>query len=207
MLTVRRIHLMIVLGGLALARSAAGEPCSDPSLRADLERESARVDRWVLAWRIAYTGLAVGQLGGAASGAADRDTTRSLWVGGAESALGALGIWASPLRIAVPPATGDACYDRAALREAAARAADAERDAFWIGHIGGLIVNATGSIILAEATTWRAGLLSFATGYPVGLLNTYTMPRASWGRVREPAWTASVQADGRQYRLVVAGAF
>jgi hypothetical protein len=199
---------MIMLGVLAAARTAAGEPCSDAAaLRADLERESARADRWVLAWRIVYTALAAGQLGGAAAGAGDRDTTRSLWVGGAESALGALGVWTSPLRIHVPPATGDACYDRAALREAAARAADDERDAFWTGHIGGLIVNAAGAVILGETTSWRSGLVSFATGYPVGLISTYTMPRASWGRVREPTWTASVMSDGRQYRLVVAGAF
>lgn len=205
---MRRIHLMVLLGVLALPLRATGEPCSDPAvLRAELERESTRVNRWVLAWRIVYTALAAGQLGGAASGAADRDTTRSLWVGGAQSTLGALGFWLSPLRITVPPATGDACFDRAALREAAARAADDERDAFWTAHIGGLIVSATGAIVLGETTSWRAGLVSFATGYPVGLIQTYTMPRASWARVREPAWTASVMADGRQYRLVVAGAF
>ena len=107
----------------------------------------------------------------------------------------------------MPPATGDACYDRAALREAAARAADDERDAFWTAHIGGLIVNAGAFVLLAETTSWKTGLLSFATGYPVGLLSTYTMPRTSWARVREPTWTASVVVTGRQYGLVVAGAF
>lgn len=203
-----RTGLLILLAVAAVPRRAAGEPCSDAgALRLELEREATRADRWVLAWRIVYTALAVGELGGAASGAADRDTTRSLWVGGAKSTLGALGFWLSPLRIRVPPATGDACYDRAALREAAARAADDERDAFWTAHIGGLIVNAAGAIVLGETTSWRSGLLSFATGYPVGLLSAYTMPRASWARVREPAWTASVMADGRQYRLVVTGAF
>lgn len=203
-----RIRLVILLGALALPHRAAGEPCSDAgALRADLEHESTRADRWVLAWRIVYTALAAGELGGAASGAAGRDTTRSLWVGGAKSTLGALGFWLTPLRIGVPPATGDACTDRAALRAAAERAAADERRTFWTAHIGGLIVNAAGAIVLAEATSWRTGLLSFATGYPVGLLSTYTMPRASWARVREPAWTASVVAGGRQYGLVVTGAF
>jgi hypothetical protein len=206
---VGRIHPVILLVALALPLRAAGEPlCSDPAaLRADLEREATRADRWVLAWRIVYTALAAGELGGAVSGAGDRDTTRSLWVGGAKSTLGALGFWLSPLRIKVPPPTGDACYDRAALREAAERAAADERDAFWTAHIGGLIVNTAGAIILGEITSWRQGLVSFATGYPVGLLSTYTMPRASWARVREPAWTASVVVTGRQYGLVVAGAF
>lgn len=205
---MRRIHLAILLGALALPLHASGEPCSDAgALRAELEHESARVDRWVLAWRIVYTAAAAGELGIAASGVAGHDNTRSAWVGGGKSTLAALGFWVTPLRIKVPPATGDACYDRAALREAAARAADDERDAFWTAHIGGLIVNAGATLLLAELTSWKTGLLSFATGYPVGLLSTYTMPRASWARVREPAWTASVVADGQRYGLVVAGAF
>ena len=57
----------------------------------------------------------------------------------------------------MPPATGDACHDRAALREAAARAADDERDAFWTAHIGGLIVNAAGAVVLGETTGWFLG--------------------------------------------------
>ena len=206
---MRRIHLVILLGALVLPHRAAGETwCSDAgALRAELERESRRVDRWVLAWRIVYTAAAAGELGIAASGVASHDNTLSAWVGGGKSTLAALGFWLTPLRIKVPPATGDACFDRAALRAAAERAAADERDAFWTAHIGGLIVNAGATLLLAETTSWKTGLLSFATGYPVGLLSTYTMPRASWARVREPVWTASVVADGRRYGLVVAGAF
>jgi hypothetical protein len=205
---VGRIRLLILLGVLGLPLRAAGESCSDPAaLRADLEHESARVDRWVLAWRIVYTAAAAGEFGIAASGVAGHDTTVSAWVGGGKSTLAALGYWVTPLRIKVPPPTGDACYDRAALREAAARAADDERDAFWTAHIGGLIVNAGAFLLLAETTSWKTGLMSFATGYPVGLLSTYTMPRTSWARVREPTWTASAVVTGRQYGLVVAGAF
>lgn len=209
MVRIRLVVLLAVLAVLASSLPAAAEPlCGDPAaLRADLEKESARARHWVLAWRIVYTTSAVGELGIAASGVASHDDTLSAWVGGGKSTLAALGYWLSPLRITVPPATGDACFDRAALREAAARAADDERDAFWTAHIGGLIVNAGAAILLAETASWRTALLSFATGYPVGLLSTYTMPRASWARVREPAWTASVVADGRRYALVVAGAF
>jgi hypothetical protein len=203
-----RIRLLITLGALALPLRATGEPCGDAgALRAELEQEAVRADRWNLAWRIVYTAAAAGQLGVAASGVADHDNTQSLWVGGAKSTLAALGRWWSPLRIDVPPPTGDACTDRAALRAAAERAAADERRAFWLSHIGGLIVGAAGTIVLAETASWKAGLLSFATGYPVGLLSTYTMPRVSWARVREPAWTASVVAGGRQYALIVAGAF
>lgn len=83
-----RARLVITLAVLAFARAAVAEPCGDPgALRAELERESARADHWLLAWRIVYTAAAAAQLGGAASGAADRDNTRALWVGGAESGI------------------------------------------------------------------------------------------------------------------------
>ena len=128
-----RVRLVIALGVVAMARAAAAEPCGDASaLRAELEQESARADHWVLAWRIAYTALAAGELGGAVSGVADHDNTLSLWVGGAKSTLGALGVWLSPLGIDVPPPTGDACTDRAALRATAERAAADERRSFWL---------------------------------------------------------------------------
>ena len=201
-------RVLIPLAVLALARSAAASPCGDPSaLRGELERESARMDHWVLAWRIAYTAGTVAQFAGAASGAADHDNTRSLYVGGAESAIAALGFWFSPLRIHVPAPTGDACADRNALREVSERAADDERDNFWLGHIGGVIINGAGAIVLGEIASWKTGAISFATGYAVGLISTYTMPRASWGRVRDTAWSASVTVTDHRYALLVGGAF
>jgi hypothetical protein len=202
------IPLLITLGVVAFARAAAAEPCGDASaLRAELEQESTRADHWVLAWRIVYTAAAAGQIAVAASGAADRDTTRALWVGGAKSSLAALGRWSSPLGIAVPPATGDACADRTALRAAAERAARDERRTFWLSHIGGLAISLAGALVVAELTSWKSGALSFATGYSVGLLDIYTMPRASWGRTREPAWTANVVTGGGRTALVVGGSF
>ena len=205
-----RAPLWIMLGVLAVVRVAAADPCKDSSaLRADLEQESRRADHWELAWRIVYTVSAVGELGIAASGVTDHDNTHSLWVGGVKSSIAALGHWFTPLRIKVPRAIGDACADRAALRAAAERAADAERDAFWTSHVGGLVLNIGGMLVLAETTSWNNGLVSFATGYAVGLLTTYTMPRASWHRVREPSWTwaANVVITPERYALVVGGSF
>lgn len=204
-----RAPLLIGLGVVAFVRAAAAEPCGDASaLRADLEHESARADHWVLAWRIVYSAAAVGQFAVAASGAAGRDNTRALWVGGAESSIAALGLWFAPLEIDVPPEAGDACADRTALRAAAERAAREERRGFWLSHIGGLAVNVAGALVVSELTSWKSGVLSFATGYPVGLLQNYTMPRASWHRTREPAWTASiVTGGGGRAALVVAGSF
>lgn len=205
---MRGIPLMILLGVLVPGRSAVAQTCGDPgALRAELEHEAVRADHWNLAWRIIYTATAVGQLGIAASGAASHDNTRSLWVGGGESALGALGQWLAPLRVEVPVASGDACTDRSMLRAASERAAADEHNLFWTNHIGGLIVNLAGAALVAELTSWKTGLVSFATSYPVSLINIYTMPRASWERVREPAWTARVVPADRGYALVVAGAF
>lgn len=195
---------MAVLPRLA----TAGPSCQDPSaLRTALEGESARADHWNLAWRITYTALAAGQIAGAASGSASHDDTRTLWVGGVKSALGAAGAWLSPLRIHVPPMSGEACDDGATLRAVAERAASDERIAFWTSHIAGLIVNLAGAAVVAELTSWKTGLVSFALGYPIGLISTYTMPRASWRRVREPSWTAGVVATPDHYALVVGGAF
>jgi hypothetical protein len=205
---VSRAHLVTLLGLVVLVPTAAATPCGDPSaLRAELQRESTRVKQWNWAWRITYTTLAVGQLAVAASGEVDRDTTQALWVGGAKSSLGALGQWLSTLRIRVPPPTGDACTDRSQLRLVAERAAFEERKAFWVSHIGGLVINLTGSAIVAERVSLEDGIVSFATGYAVGLLSIYTMPRASWGRTRAAAWTAGVVTGGDRHVLVVAGVF
>jgi hypothetical protein len=94
-----------------------------------------------------------------------------------------------------------------ALRAAAERAARDERQKFWVSHLAGLAVNLGGALVLAERVSWQAGVLSFATGYPIGLLSTYTMPRASWRRVREPAWTANIVAGDGRRMVVVAGSF
>jgi hypothetical protein len=205
---VLRAYLVITLSAIVLAGTAAAEPCSDAAaLRADLARESTRVKRWNWAWRITYTTLAVTQFAVAASGSVDRDNTQSLWVGGAKSSIGALGQWFSTLRVRVPPPTGDPCLDRVQLRNAAEIAAYEERKAVWVSHIGGLVINLVGAAVIAERVSLRNGLLSFATGYPVGLLSIYTMPRASWGRTRAPAWTAGVVSGEGRHSLVVAGSF
>jgi hypothetical protein len=200
--------LLVTLGMATLARAAVAEPCGDASaLRADLERESLHADRWNLAWGIGFTASAVGQFAAAASGRLAHDNTQALWVGGVKSSLGAVVRWFLPLRIDVPAATGDTCADRTALRAVAERAARDERQMFWLSHLGGLAVNLGGTLVIAERTSWQTGLLSFAIGYPVGLLGTYTMPRASWGRIREPAWTTNLVAGSDQWLLVAGGSF
>jgi len=199
------VRILVILA--LVARTAAAEPCDPEPLRAELAHEAARADRWNLGWGIAYSALAVGQLAAAASGQFSHDDTRGLWVGGGKSAIGAIARWASPLTIELPAPTGDRCADDRALRALAERTAAHERQAFWLGHLGGLAVHLIGSAILVETASWKAAITSFALGYPVGLLTTYTMPRASWARVRAPGWTAAVTPTADGWSVVVSAAF
>ena len=204
-----RVPMVITLVVLALARSAAAAPCEEYAneLRADLKREARRTRVWNWAWRITYTVGAVAQLGIAASGKASHDDEESLWVGGAKATLGALNAWLAPPHIEVPVSTGDACTDKSQLRGARERNASNQLAATWSAHISGLIVNGIGTLVLAERVSWKAGLTSFALGYPVTLLNIYTMPRASRRATRDTAWTAGITTDGERYGVLVAGSF
>jgi hypothetical protein len=205
---VSRTRFLITLGVTVLARAVAAEPCGDASaLRADLQREAIHADRWNLAWRIGFTASAVGQFAAAASGTFGHDNTQVLWVGGVKSSLGAIVRWILPLRIDVPAATPDACADRTALRAVAERVAGDERRSFWLSHLGGLAVNLGATLVIANRVSWKNGLVSFAISYPVGLLSTYTMPRASWHRIREPTWTTDIVASRDHWSLVVGGSF
>jgi hypothetical protein len=206
---VLRAPLVITLVVLALSNAAVAAPCEADAteLRADLKREARRSRIWNWSWRITYTVAAGVQLGIAASGEASRDDEQSLWVGGVKSTLGALNAWLSPPYIEVAAPTGDACIDMSQLRGARERNASRQRIAMVAAHISGLIVHGIGTLVLAERVSWKAGLTSFALGYPVTLLNIYTMPRASLRRTRESAWTAGVTTDGERYGVLVAGTF
>jgi hypothetical protein len=167
------------------ARSAHADCVAEAaSLRTLLHDESVRMDRWRYAWTAVYGVIAVGQLGLVVTktnvfGAYDREYRDKDLLGIAQSGLGAIAMVLSP-RIDVPAMVTDSCADATALR--AAR--DTERTLFYAGHLGNFIVNLGGSLLLARATSWQAGALAFAIGYPIGLLNTYTMPRAGWHALR-----------------------
>ena len=51
------------------------------------------------------------------------------------------------------------------------------------------MLNGAGFLILWRLESLDRGLVSLATGVPVGLLATYTMPRASWHLWRDSSWT------------------
>ncbi|CAN5572122.1 hypothetical protein BH11MYX1_BH11MYX1_20000 [soil metagenome] len=173
----------LALAVVLLARSAHAD-CDPVSLRAQLTAEAIRMDHWRYGWSIAYGAATAAQLALVVGtynplGAHDRDYRDANLVGAAQSAIASVASLLAP-RIDVPDPEADACADLIALRSARARAGTRERLLFWGGHVGNLVVNLAASAVLAADTTWSAAILAFAIGYPIGLLNTYTMPRDSW---------------------------
>ena len=176
---------MIFAARLAHADCDAAEATQ---LRARLEVESVRMDHWRYGWSIAYGAATAAQVALVVAkynpvGTYDHDYRDANLVGAAQSTIGALGALLAP-GIEVPDAQPDTCADLKLLRAARAKAGASERLLFWGGHIGNLVVNLAGSAVLVEDTTWSAAILAFAIGYPIGLLNTYTMPRDSWHAIR-----------------------
>ena len=186
----------VVLALALLARSAYAADC-DPAeavaLREHLVAQRHKASAWNLAWRVSFTVAAVGS--GAVALADPFPALKiGLYASGGKSALGALARWFMPLRIHVPEATGDACADLAMLRTEIRKVAKAERSMFWLGHVGGLLVNLGGAAYIWKYDTGGKALLSIAVGYPIGLLANYTMPRGTWHLERERAATWTVTA-------------
>jgi hypothetical protein len=172
--------------------TARADPCATEvrDLHDVLVRDRDDADTWNLTWRVGLTAATLVNTAIALTPSLSRDTRIASGIGAVESALGAVGQWVMPLRIDVPVLTGDACADAKTLRLAAQRAGQQQRTDFWLGHAGAIVVNAVGSIVLAERTSWQDGAISFAIGYPIGLLHIYTMPRRSWHAMITPSGVA-----------------
>jgi hypothetical protein len=204
---------------LSLPRPAAAEcdPAAAAARDARLRRElahAAGVGRaWNWSWAGAFTGLAGLQLVAIARETSpgrpyDDAVEAGLYLGAGKATLAALTRVVTPLRAARPaPPTGDACRDLAAAERALALTARRQRLAFWTSHAGGLALTVGGLLALGLGfDSWREGLLSVATGYPVGLLHTYTMPRGAW-KAHRRALAVSVERRGDFTGLALAGTF
>lgn len=207
-----RLALVGVIGSvLAIAPAVArAQPACDAreaeELRAHLAHEARRAAQWNLVWRVGFTAAAAGSFAVAIVDPVPeyRDST---YVSGGKAAIGALARWVMPLRVEVPEPGLDTCADLVALRKAVAQAAKRERDLFYMGHVGGLLVNLGGAAIIWQRAGFGQAALSVAIGYPIGLLSNYTMPRRSWQLVRDRSWTAGVvPAPGGGWLVTVGGA-
>lgn len=194
------------------ARAAEAEAAG---LRVHLLDEAARAHRWNVGWGLGFGAVSAVQLGLAVGewnplGAFNRDDRDALYVGAGKAAIGALGRLVTPLRIRVPAPTADPCADVSALRAVLARSGKLERTLFWTSHLGSLVVNLGGTVILGEQTGhWTLAALTFVYSYPVGLLAAYTMPRGSWHawRALEATALAPVPLPGGGVALTLAGEF
>lgn len=190
----------VVLVLLLVTRTAHASDCATEAseLRELLVREQGTADTWTFAWRITFTVATAGTL---AFGLINpvpslRD---GVLVSSGKAALAAANRWLYPLRVRVPDANADACTDLASLRREVRRVAKKEKQFFWMGHIGGIAVNLGGAAFIWYRTSLGQAALSVALGYPVGLLQNYTMPRNAWHRSRDAgaAWNVTVlPADG-----------
>jgi hypothetical protein len=177
---------------------AAGcDPREAAELRALLEREASHARKWNIAWASIFGAAAVGTLGvGLANPFPDLQT--GLYVSSGKATIGALARLLMPLRVPVPPPNSDPCADVEALRTAVAVTAKRERRNFWINHIGGILVNGGGALIVWKYRNGSQALLSIGIGYPIGLISNYTGPRKVWTYFREHNWTVTVQPQPQQ---------
>ncbi len=176
-------------------------------LREQLRDESHRMDRWRYGWSAANGIATIGQLALVVAkynpaGPYDRTYRDAMYVGAAQSGIQAIAQLFVP-GIEVPPEQSDPCADLAALRAARARNAATERTVFFGTHVANLGINLAGSAFLVLDTDWTTALVAFAIGYPIGLLDTYTMPRDSWRAVRVTA----LPVPGNGAALGLAGTF
>lgn len=176
-------------GAPAVPPSPAAARCAveDASLRAYIDDQAARTQRWNVAWGI---GFAVGASAEYAMllsewsplGEWNADVRAGTLAGAIKASVGVASKLVTPLKaFRAPPATGDACADLAAAEATLRATAVRQRRAFYLNHIGGLAVNLAGVLALGLwADSWRQAAMSFAIGAPIGLLSTYTMPRGAW---------------------------
>ncbi len=191
------MRAIVIVIALLVALLGAGRPAAADceAIRARLAADSTRAHQWNLAWGLGFTGATVLQAAIAVTPISEvqRD---AMIVGAAKSGIGMIVHAILPLRIATPTS----CAEADAIQVKAGRD---ERRLFFLNHLGGLALNLAGAVILSERHSLREGAISFALGWPIGLLHAYTLPRSSWHAVR--SITAMPYQGGAL--LTVAGLF
>lgn len=200
---MRVVAALVVLFALTSRANAA---CAEQAeeLRGFLESELRRADKWDLAWGLAFAGVSTAQAAAAITkfkpgGGFTADDEATLYVGAAKSFIGFGAHTVTAIRAPLPPRAADPCVDLAQLRKTLAKLGKAERQTFWMTHLGGLAVNLAGGAILWHERSFKVGLVSILISLPVGPLTAYTMPRAAWHRWRgeKASWTVGVGGTAR----------
>jgi hypothetical protein len=182
-----RLSLVVAITlGSPIAVATARPDCQGEAkaLRTHLTAEAHRADLWSTAWAFVFLAATSGQLVAANAeinplGDFDAAFEEQLYVGAVKASLGLASKLVLPLRLSIPAPTGDDCADARTLRKAIAVAADKERKSIWLTLIGGTAINLAGTIWLWARHDLKTGLLSFASGAPVGPISALTQPRGS----------------------------
>ncbi len=199
--------ILVILAGWNSRAHAQCDPATAEAQRARIERlladQQHKAHLWNLGWGIGFGGATVAQLVFAVRpqwapiiNVNDKMQT-SLYIGAVKSGLASVARTILPLRVERPhiaPGT-EPCAALAEAERALAVTARRERNSFWLNHIGSLLANLGGTLILGLGYhAWGQAALSFAVGYPVGLISIYTEPRAGWHAHRSRSWVSGVSA-------------
>jgi hypothetical protein len=200
--------LAIVLATVSRADAACAVEAEE--LRGFLTKEVAHADKWDIAWGLAFGGVSTVQAAAAITkfkpgGDFNADDEATLYVGAAKSFIGFAAHTVTPIHAPLPARDPDPCVDLAHLRKTLAMLGKAERQTFWLTHLGGLAVNLAGGAILWHERSFKVGLISILISLPVGPLTAYTMPRAAWHRWRKDraSWTVGLGRTAGGDGLVV----
>ena len=175
--------LLVIAAWLAAPGRAVAEaesPAAAPScetITRTLAADAEQARLWNVGWGVTFAGAALGQASLAASLGDDivDDATRAgLYVGAVKASIGVVARVVLPLRIPQPTSCDDAAAALAAARKK-------QRNGFWLNAIGGLVVNAGGTLYLGLVEdSWETAASSFAVGMAVSILSGYTAPRRAW---------------------------
>jgi hypothetical protein len=198
MLNLKRaacIGLVLSLAGPAVLR-AQGTDLSDEQVREKLafitgalEAGRGRAAAWWYGWIGAYSaGTIVGGTLAAAEWNSDRDSAEDMLVTGVTFAMGVVGLVMEPFTPATAPRKLRRLPEttpeerQAKLREAEnllRESARCERKGRgWGTHLLNIGANAAAGVVTAAAfkRPWTDGLITFAAGEAVSLLNIFTQP-------------------------------
>ena len=199
--------ILVILAGWNSRAHAQCDPATAEAQRVRIERLLAdqdwRAHLWNLGWGIGFGGAAVGQLVFAVRPqwapiiTVNDKMQKSLYISAGKAGLASVARLILPLRVTHPhiaPGT-EPCAALAEAERALAVTARREKNSFWLNHIGSLVANISGALILGLGYhAWGQAALSLAVGYPVGLISIYTEPRAAWHANRSRSWVSGVSA-------------
>lgn len=216
--------MLATLGAAPRAANADDgcDPVQTERIVRALANEAIAADQWGVTWASIFGAAAVVQAGFAVGSFnplgpnADRSDLAN-YIGASKAMIGFLARTVTPLRVqtvsaaqlaAAPNDCARAQLAYAALRKTAQR----EKRAFFLSHAGGIALHLVGSAILLSNDATREAIVSFAIGYPVGLLHNYLMPRTSWhlfNNVQAPriTWTIAPMVSETSTGLAAMGTF